>query len=832
MPIPTCQVTVTARYQNGDPAAGAKVVALLNRADIYDGLVVPRRIKQVADENGRCVLTLFRNVLGTTDSHYLIEISPGDRTTVTAAALVPDEAAVNLDDILIEPPEDPTGLPGMALWGRIRGNPADQADLLELIGGTAADFETLTGDPMSNAALATILSTQSDALVLAARYGSGSLRASLKAYGVSAEGPSIDKLPLIKAVEQALFAVAAATNQTAILVMDENYWTASPFLCRDRVSVHAAPGAGLSAMTTFVGADLFRAVPTVGKVNDALVHELNGLYLDAGRVGAHKGECTATKGSAVLTNVSFNDGYVPREFDVLTGNCAFRVNAVPIWIVAVAGGPGNWTLTVSANCEYDNFNLAEPERDAKTVFALEGSGSLKSGSGTAGQYWLTVNSLDEIKLGQRVLGNNLEADAVDLNQTSRVEEIDVPGMRVRLSRKIVLNGTYDLLFWTEVMVLNIDFADTAPGYNSNLKYSPVHTNKCFIRDGSGDLVVVRGGRDATHLNGGRASGGVRHGIYAIPSDIRFSMSVGECYGVQLNFRSGATPRSAIVEYYTPYNPAQPCVLALGVKELDFSHSDITGTVEIRGANGEPLSACNILHWNLKWGARCAHPDDTFPSAFIRTVNTAVINMTAGCVKGDPAQLPKFFYHRDEGGYLRVHDLTMEVAAGQPLTPYKTALTNAPQALEMRVFNPTTGLMYVTNPGGMLVESAYGAIRLAAAEGLTLGDQITVAGVLKYVDNTTIGFPQLTNGGTYNIPTRQIKTNVRNGALIASQTFVLPEPSAEGVNVYEICTLAGVTTPTVSAAGGRTVNNPYTSFAPGVVYKWALRPSNNQWYPSA
>lgn len=849
MPIPTCTVRVRLHRDDGEPEAGAHVTATLDRVQVYDGLVVPARVAAVADADGECELALWPNALGAGPSVYNIRIEPLGRQGEQLLAIVPEAVEADLEDILVASAGS-SGTPGQAFWGRIGGDIQLQSDLLALLNQAVSAVTSVNGNTGAVAltgtdiavdatpgalSLAAVLAAHSSDLILAARYGSGPLRRSLKASGISAEGPTVDKLPLIKAVEESLYAVAAATGQTAVLVMDENYYINSPFLCRTRVSIKCASGAGLRAMSTFEGAEIFRSVPTVGKVTDALIHQIDDINIHGGRIGAHKGVCTATADSAVLTNVAFVDGYVPREFDVLTGNCGLRIGAVPTWIVAggVAGGPGNWTLTVSLPAEYNNFNLAEPARDAKDVFALEGSGSAKTGSGAAGQYWIIVNSLAGIKLGMRALGNNLEVDAVDLNQTSRVEEIDVPGLRVRLSRKVVSAGTFDMLFWTEVQGLVVDFADTAPGYNPALKYEPVHANRCYVHDCSGDLVVVRGGRDATHLNGGRASAGIRNGIYAIPSDMRFGMSVGECYGINWNFRSGATPRSiGVAEYYSGNNPAQPNVLVLGARELDFAHGDITGTVEIRGANGEPLSACNISNWNLKWGASCAHPDDNFPSAFLRTVNTAVVNLSFGCVKGDPAQLPQYFYHRDGGGYLRVHDLTMEVAEGLPMTPYKAALTNSPQSLEMRVYNPTTGLMYMTCPGGMLIESSYGAIAMLADDGLTLGDDITIAGPLKYVDDTTIGFPNLTNGGSYTIPPRQIKTNVRNGAALASQTFVLPEPSTAGVNVYEICTLAGVTSPTMSAAGGRTVNNPYTSFAPGVVYKWALRRANNQWYPSA
>jgi hypothetical protein len=111
MPLPTCQVTVRCYAQNGQPDPGARVTARLNRAEVYQGYIVPEEIEAIADATGVAVLTLFRNALGSTGSMYKFRIEGTEGAIVKVLAAVPDVAAAFLEDIALLPayPGKPDG---------------------------------------------------------------------------------------------------------------------------------------------------------------------------------------------------------------------------------------------------------------------------------------------------------------------------------------------------------------------------------------------------------------------------------------------------------------------------------------------------------------------------------------------------------------------------------------------------------------------------------------------------------------------------------------------------------------------------------------------------
>jgi len=104
MPIyPTCAVLCRVNGQDGNPEPGATVVARLNQYEVYNGYVIPERTQAVTDENGECILELWPNQLGATESMYNILISSTDNTRETMTAVVPNTATANLHEIAILP---------------------------------------------------------------------------------------------------------------------------------------------------------------------------------------------------------------------------------------------------------------------------------------------------------------------------------------------------------------------------------------------------------------------------------------------------------------------------------------------------------------------------------------------------------------------------------------------------------------------------------------------------------------------------------------------------------------------------------------------------------
>ena len=75
MPIPTVNVFCPVMDQNGAPVAGAVIMAVLDRPEVYQGYVVPRQVEVVADANGEAILRLFPNALGAEGSRYKLRVT-------------------------------------------------------------------------------------------------------------------------------------------------------------------------------------------------------------------------------------------------------------------------------------------------------------------------------------------------------------------------------------------------------------------------------------------------------------------------------------------------------------------------------------------------------------------------------------------------------------------------------------------------------------------------------------------------------------------------------------------------------------------------------------
>lgn len=90
--------------QDGEPEPGASFEFSLNRYEVYEGFVVPERVSGIADETGSCVIDLWPNQLGTTESVYDVKMRSTTGKTQRITASVPNEAAAFLHDIAMLPP--------------------------------------------------------------------------------------------------------------------------------------------------------------------------------------------------------------------------------------------------------------------------------------------------------------------------------------------------------------------------------------------------------------------------------------------------------------------------------------------------------------------------------------------------------------------------------------------------------------------------------------------------------------------------------------------------------------------------------------------------------
>lgn len=104
MSLPVCSVTCTMHGQDGEPEPGASFEFSLNRYEVYEGFVVPERVSGIADETGSCVIDLWPNQLGTTESVYDVKMRSTTGKTQRITASVPNEAAAFLHDIAMLPP--------------------------------------------------------------------------------------------------------------------------------------------------------------------------------------------------------------------------------------------------------------------------------------------------------------------------------------------------------------------------------------------------------------------------------------------------------------------------------------------------------------------------------------------------------------------------------------------------------------------------------------------------------------------------------------------------------------------------------------------------------
>lgn len=98
MTVTTINVNATIHTPDGTPLPDAEVVAILDRAEIDAGYVVPESQTFTTDINGQVVMPLWPNSLGVTESRYRIKVKHptiANKTVLDVMATVPHEAGGN-----------------------------------------------------------------------------------------------------------------------------------------------------------------------------------------------------------------------------------------------------------------------------------------------------------------------------------------------------------------------------------------------------------------------------------------------------------------------------------------------------------------------------------------------------------------------------------------------------------------------------------------------------------------------------------------------------------------------------------------------------------------
>lgn len=99
MSLPTCAVACYVHDQDGNPVNGATVTATLDRAEVYEGHILPRKTVGTTDASGECTLNLWPNELGATASRYFIVIESRRTTTARFYAVIPALDTCDLHDV-------------------------------------------------------------------------------------------------------------------------------------------------------------------------------------------------------------------------------------------------------------------------------------------------------------------------------------------------------------------------------------------------------------------------------------------------------------------------------------------------------------------------------------------------------------------------------------------------------------------------------------------------------------------------------------------------------------------------------------------------------------
>lgn len=143
--LQTYTLSVPVIGADGLPIAGAMVTAKLTKVDFtLDNTILPKIVTGTTDDDGVCELALVSNLIGTTDSRYLITIrSPGGALIDTATIQMP-EADSSLQQLVDRVPITPEYSTAAAISAAIATSKAAQAAESEQ--RTAEDREATAAD--------------------------------------------------------------------------------------------------------------------------------------------------------------------------------------------------------------------------------------------------------------------------------------------------------------------------------------------------------------------------------------------------------------------------------------------------------------------------------------------------------------------------------------------------------------------------------------------------------------------------------------------------------------------------------------------------------------
>lgn len=164
--LPLVNVTARILDQNGKPVPRARVTMRLTTNERFGGLIVPRETSQMTDANGKAVLKVFPNELGSEGSEYLVTINyvgdgcaPCGKTNGSATPgglrhfyVVVPNSDCNLFDITDLPPYEHRGS-GQVIPAEVAGyasqaaNAADRAqNIVETMGAIRKELEAVASN--------------------------------------------------------------------------------------------------------------------------------------------------------------------------------------------------------------------------------------------------------------------------------------------------------------------------------------------------------------------------------------------------------------------------------------------------------------------------------------------------------------------------------------------------------------------------------------------------------------------------------------------------------------------------------------------------------------
>ncbi len=277
--------------------------------------------------------------------------------------------------------------------------------------------------------------------------------------GCQSGDTDFDCIEILEAIEDELYNLAEEKSTACMLVIDGSFYISRPFVVRDRVNLYGinAIETSVNALPSFIGGYVIKLQPVTGRSVNRLLQYVHNMRIDGNRIGLYQATGTTTKGSATIPDFASSSftgsNKVPQGYLIKGPGIPF-----PCYVQSHIGTAV--TLATGLVATYDNFNLANPTLDMKRLLILEGVTT--TCNGTAGTKVINVASKVGMKVGMRLLADNLEVDSNEggVSQFTRIDSIDPTLNQITVNRPIALTGgSYLLLAWVEVDNLYIENPD-------------------------------------------------------------------------------------------------------------------------------------------------------------------------------------------------------------------------------------------------------------------------------------------------------------------------------------------------------------------------------------